>query len=142
MTGNQRIFLLVILVSTVVSLAGSAALVPRYGATGAAVATVTAVVLFNTASVLFVRRLWGVWPYNRQYLKPMLAGGLAAAVVLIVRPVLSLPQGPYAMLVLGPLFMLGYTASMLALGLNRTDKQFLRSVWAALGRNVPGDAGT
>jgi O-antigen/teichoic acid export membrane protein len=142
MTGNQRIFLLVILVSTVVSLAGSVALVPRYGAMGAAVATVTAVVLFNTASVLFVRRLLGVWPYNRQYLKPILAGGLAAAVVLIVRPVLSLPQGPYAILVLGPLFMLGYTASMLALGLNRTDKQFLRSVWAALGRNVPRDANT
>ena len=140
MTGNQRFFLLVILVSAVVSLGGSVALVPRYGAMGAAVATVTGVVLFNTASVLFVRRLLGVWPYNRQYLKPLAAGGLTAAGVLLTRSVLPLPEGPYAVLLLGSLSLLAFAASMLALGLNTADRQFLQSVRAAVARSAPRDA--
>ena len=140
MTGNQRFFLLVIMVSAVVSLGGSVALVPRYGAMGAAVATVTGVVLFNTASVLFVRCLLGVWPYNRQYLKPLAAGGLTAAGVLLTRSVLPLPEGPYAVLLLGSLSLLAFAASMLALGLNTADRQFLQSVRAAVARSAPRDA--
>ncbi|MBA2713839.1 MAG: polysaccharide biosynthesis C-terminal domain-containing protein, partial [Rubrobacteraceae bacterium] len=140
MTGNQRMFLLFILCSTVVSLTGSVVLVPPYGALGAAVATATGVVLFNVASVLLVRRLLSVWPYNRQYLKPIVSGGLAAAGMMLVRSVLPLPQGALAVLLLGTLFLLGFTASMLALGLNATDRLFLKSVWAAIARAGPRNA--
>ncbi len=142
MTGNQKIFLLAILGSTVVSLAGSVALVRPYGPMGAAVATALGVVLFNVASVLFVRRLLGVWPYNRQYLKPLAAGSLAAAGVLLARSVLSLPQGLLAVVILVPPFLLAFTVSMVALGLSASDQQFLNSVRAAVTRTGPRDTRT
>jgi O-antigen/teichoic acid export membrane protein len=137
MTGNQRFFMLAILGSTVVSLAGSVALTPPYGAMGAAVATGVGVVLFNVASVLFVRRLLGVWPYSHQYLKPLAAGSLAAAVAFVARLVLSLPEGIPAILVFGPIFLLTFVALTLALGLNASDRRFLESIWAATRRTIP-----
>lgn len=131
MTGHQRFFMLAILSSAVVSLAGSVALVPLYGAIGAGVATATGIMLFNVVSVLFVRRLLGVWPYNRQYLKPLAAGGLAAIVVLAAKAVLTLPEGLPTVVVLGPLLLLVYVGSTLILGLNTTDRRFLESIWVA-----------
>lgn len=142
MTGNQRVFLLTILVSTMISLGGSVVLVPPYGAMGAAIATATGVVLFNVASVLFVRRLLGVWPYNRQYLKPLAAGGLAAAGMLLARLAFPLPEGLLAIIILGPPFLIVFAVLMLALGLNASDQEFLKAVRAAVTRTGPRDART
>jgi O-antigen/teichoic acid export membrane protein len=135
MTGNQKVFLLAILGSTVVSLAGSVALVPLYGAMGAAAATTAGVVLFNVASVGFVHRLLGVWPYTRQYLKP-LAAGVLAGTLLLMKLVVPLPEGFWTIVTLGPLFLLGFAALMLVFGLEVSDRQFVRSVWSAVAGNI------
>jgi O-antigen/teichoic acid export membrane protein len=136
MTGRQNIFMVAILSSTAVSLASSVPLVYLYGAVGAAVATAAGIVLFNVVSVLLVRRLLGVWPYNSQYLKPLAAGSLGAAVVLLARLVLTLPEGLPAILVFSPLFLLAYAALPLTLGLDANDRQFLESIWAAVRRRI------
>jgi len=136
MTGRQNIFMITILSSTAVSIAGSVPLVYLYGAVGAAVATAAGLVVFNVASVLFVRRLLGVWPYNSQYLKPLVAGSLGAAVVLVARLALTPPEGVAAILVFGPLFLLAYVALNLTLGLNANDRQFLASAWVAARRKI------
>jgi Polysaccharide biosynthesis C-terminal domain len=125
-----------ILSSTAVSLASSVPLVYLYGAVGPAVATAAGLVVFNVASVLFVRRLLGVWPYNGQYLKLLAAGGLGTAVVLLTRLVLTPPEGIAAILVFSPLFMLAYVALNLILGLDSNDRQFLESTWAAARRKI------
>ena len=129
-------FVIVTLSSTVISLMGGVALVPLYGATGAGVATATGVALFNLASVIVVRRVLGVWPYNRQYLKPLAAGGLAAAVILLSKALLTPPEGLFTVLVLGPLFLLTYAVLNLILGLNPSDRKFLESLWAAIRRRT------
>jgi O-antigen/teichoic acid export membrane protein len=136
MTGRQKIFMITILSSTAVSLAGSVPLVYLYGAVGAAVATAAGVVVFNVASVLFVRRLLGVWPYNSQYLKPLAAGGVGAAVVFLARLVLTPPEGIPAIFVFGLLFLLAYVAVNLALGLDANDRQFLESTWVAARHKI------
>jgi len=136
MTGRQKIFMVAILSSTAVSLASSVPLVYLYGAVGAAVATAAGLVVFNVASVLFVRRLLGVWPYNSQYLKPLAAGGLGAAVVLLARLVLTPPEGVPTILVFSPLFLLAYVAMNLTLGLDANDRQFLESTWTAARRKI------
>jgi hypothetical protein len=106
------------------------------GAVGAAVARAAGLVVFNVASVLFVRRLLGVWPYNSQYLKPLAAGGLGAAVVLLARLVLTPPEGVPTILVFSPLFLLAYVAMNLTLGLDANDRQFLESTWTAARRKI------
>jgi O-antigen/teichoic acid export membrane protein len=135
MTGNQRVFMLAILGSAIVSLGGSAALVPLYGIIGAGVATAAGVALLSIATVLVVHRLLEVWPYNRQYVKPLIAGGLPAGVVFLVRSVFPLPEGLPAILVFSPLFLLGFAALRLALGLSANDRRFVAFVWTAMRRN-------
>jgi O-antigen/teichoic acid export membrane protein len=136
MTGRQKTFMITILCSTAFSLAGSVPLVYFYGAVGAAVATAAGLVVFNLASVLFVRRLLGVWPYNIKYLKPVAAGGLSAAVVLLARLVFTPPEGVLAILVFSPLFLLSYVAANLIFGLDVNDRRFLQSAWVAASRRI------
>jgi len=138
MTGHQKIFMTAILSSTVVTLTSSVPLVYLYGAVGAGIATAAGIVVFNVASVLFVRRLLGVWPYNIRYLKPLAAGGLGVAVVLLARLLLTPPEGVPAILVFSPLFLIAYVALNLTLGLDANDKQFLGSIWAAVRRKLGG----
>jgi hypothetical protein len=95
-------------------------------------------VVFNVASVLFVRRLLGVWPYDSQYLKPLLAGSSGASVVLLARLVLTPPEGIPAILVFSPLFLLAYVAMNLILGLDANDRQLLGSTWAVARRKIGG----
>jgi O-antigen/teichoic acid export membrane protein len=128
--------MITILSSTAVSLAGSVPLVYLYGAVGAAVATAAGLVVFNVASVLFVRRLLGVWPYNSQNLKALAAGAAGVALILVARLVLAPPQGVRAILIFGPLFLLAYVALYLTLGLDANDRQFLESAWTAARRKI------
>jgi O-antigen/teichoic acid export membrane protein len=136
MTGRQKTFMITILCSTAFSLAGTVPLVYFYGAVGAAVATAAGLVVFNLASVLFVRRLLGVWPYNIKYLKPVAAGGLSAAVVLLARLVFTPPEGVLAILVFSPLFLLSDVAANLTFGLDVNDRRFLQSAWVAASRRI------
>jgi hypothetical protein len=74
------------------------------------------------------------WPYSRQYLKPIMAGLLAAIAIFLVRDLLPLSTGLLAILVLAPLYLAGFTALLLGLGLSSSDRQFLRAIWMAVRR--------
>lgn len=138
MTGNQKILMLVLIGSTVVSLGGSVVLIPLYGAMGAGLATAVGIALYNAIAVVIVYWLLGVWPYTHLYLKPLVAGSLSVAVVLILKLVVPLPNAVLAILVLGSVFLLMFVPLMFALGLNASDRYFLKSVWEAVSRTVRG----
>jgi hypothetical protein len=78
----------------------------------------------------------GVWPYNIRYLKPVAAGGLSAAVILLAMLVFTPPEGVPAILVFSPLFLLSYVAANLTFGLDVNDKRFLQSTWVAARRRI------
>lgn len=142
MTGNQKMLMIVLLGSTAVSLGGSVILIPLYGAMGAGLATAVGIVLYNAIAVVVTYRLLGVWPYTHLYLKPLVAGSLSVAVVLILRLAVQLPNAVITILVLGSVFLLVFVPLMLALGLNASDRQFLKSNWEAVSRSVRGGGRT
>ncbi len=136
MTGNEKKVMWAKIAATAATIAGGAAMAPVFGIMGAAVATATGIVLVNALTVFLVRRLLGVWPYNRHYLKPLAAGLLAAGGALLLRWALPLPDGLAAILVLGPTFLTLFAALIVALGLSDSDRQFLRAFWTAVRRNI------
>jgi O-antigen/teichoic acid export membrane protein len=136
MTGHQRIVMCVTLGSVATSFALGVILIPLYGNMGAGVATATGMILSNTVGLFFIWRLLGLWPYGRGYLKPLTAGLLAAAGVLVVKLVLPLPTGIPTILVVAPLFLTCFVALVLAFGLSSGDRQFLAALRkAVLARN-------
>jgi len=134
MTGHQRIYILAFTVATVVGIVGSIVLVPIYGILGAALACATSYVIPNVVTVVGVRNVLNLWPYSRQYLKPLIAGLSAAAVAFTVRGLLPLSTGLLTILVLAPIFLIGFTVMLLSLGLNASDRQFLKAIWMAVRR--------
>lgn len=134
MTGHQKIVMYSTVGATVAAVAASFALIPFYGLMGAAAATAIAIVLANVATLFAVRRLLGFWPYTRWYVKPIIAGVLAAPLAYLGKLALPVPPGALTILVLGPLFLLGFAALILALGLSPSDRQFLGAFWTAVRR--------
>lgn len=61
MTGHQRAMMYITLSSGILSVAGGLALVPRFGATGVAVATMIGIIVNNCLQMVYARRLVGVW---------------------------------------------------------------------------------
>ena len=132
MTGHQK----AVMVSTAVSAAAAVALnlllVPAYGVAGAAGATAAALVLANGSYLLFVQRRLGFWPYDRRYVKPLLAGLLTAALILASKQWIPSPEGLPAILLFVPFTIMVYFGLLVCLGLYPSDRRFLASFGGAL----------
>jgi O-antigen/teichoic acid export membrane protein len=76
LTGNQTRLLRICIASLGLSLVLSIALVPNFGIVGAAVAFCSGTALLFGWALFEVRKILGIWPYDRRY-----ASGLIAAVV-------------------------------------------------------------
>lgn len=136
MTGRQRMVMTATVSSAIVAVAANLLLVPPFGIFGAAIATATALVVSNTLSLFFVRRFLGFWPYERSYIKPLAAGLAACAGVYLARLALPGYEGLPALALFTPVFLTAFAATLTALGLSPSDRQFLTSFWTAVRRNL------
>jgi O-antigen/teichoic acid export membrane protein len=136
MTGHQKAVMVSTGGSALAAVALSALLVPTYGLLGAAAATAAALVLANAATLFFVRRQLGLWPYGCRYVKPLLAGLAAAAVTGAVRPALPGFEGLPALLVFAPLALAVFFVLLVSFGLDPSDRRFLASFQDALRRRA------
>jgi O-antigen/teichoic acid export membrane protein len=136
MTGHQNVLMLATVGSAATALVGSATLIPVYGILGAAWATAASIVLANAITLTAIYRRMSLSPYSGRYLKPIAAGLLAAGVVGLARWLSPIPYGILSILVFAPLFMAVFVAMLLALGLNTSDRQFLRAFWTAIRQKI------
>jgi O-antigen/teichoic acid export membrane protein len=128
MTRHQKVLMFATAGSAVLCVGANFALVPGYGMLGAAVATASATAVANVVTVLYVRRLLGVWPFNYGYAKPAVAGLLAAAGVYLGKLVFPFSDAIPVILVFAPLFLVGLMAALLTLGLSSSDRHLLKAL--------------
>lgn len=137
MTGNQNVVMIASITGAATGIVGTLALSPVFGIVGAAIGVSSAITTENAISLTMVRRRFGFWPFTVQYLKPLGAGVLAAAVAYGAKLVFSgIPMVPggfigtaLTVVVTGTVFMIGYVALLLLFGLTDTDKEFLGTFW-------------
>jgi O-antigen/teichoic acid export membrane protein len=99
-------------------------LIPSYGLVGAAISTSTAVAGKFILGLAQVRRSLGMWPYDRRYLKGLLAAGVALAPLVLVRAMPSVL--PLTRLALGGLACAAtFGLTLLALKIDPEDQQLL-----------------
>lgn len=134
MTGYQKSVMVSTVGSALIAIAASLLLVPPFGMLGAAAATAAALVAANVATLYFVRRRLGFWPYGRRYAKPLLAGLAAAAAIYLSHDVLSASGGLSALAICAPLALIVFAASLFSLGLSPSDRQFLAAFRASVWR--------
>jgi O-antigen/teichoic acid export membrane protein len=139
MTGHQNVLMLATGGAAATALVGSAALIPVYGSLGAAWATAASIVLSNAISLAAIYRRMNLWPYSGEYLKSVAAGLLAAGVVGLARWLSPTSDGVLGLLIFAPLFVVVFVAMLLALGLNPSDRHFLRAFQTAIRQKIgPG----
>lgn len=106
-------------------------LVPRWGMMGAAVGTALTVGGLSIISILLIRRIMGIWPYDSRYLKGLVATSLAFTGLMLVR--WAFVGTAFATLALNIVVSLGIFATTLwLLGLDREDREFIHLVLARL----------
>ncbi len=124
-------YMVAMVAAAVTGLVASFALVPVFGILGAGISDAATTVLANVISLVAIRKALNLWPYGRHYLKPFVAGLLAAAATLGAKALLSLPDGLVSLLVFAPLFLVGFALALLGLGLGSSDRQLVKSIWIA-----------
>lgn len=132
MTDRQWIVMYATVGSVLLNVALNFLLVPGLGIIGSATATAIAMAAVNALTLVAVRRSLGLWPYTSRYLKPIAAGVVAVVVAFAFRYVFPLEVGFLAIPVVGTVYGLAFLAGLLALGLDPSDRQFLKAGWNAV----------
>lgn len=111
-------------------------LIPRYGMTGAAIATCVALSGMFVSAVVVARRVLGMKPYDRRYLKGALATALAIIPLMLLHGV-HLLTAPITVLV-NALLAGGVFAGVLMLaGVDPEDRKFVGLIVERLRNNRP-----
>jgi O-antigen/teichoic acid export membrane protein len=138
MSGNEKRLVRIQLVVGVVTVACCLLLVPRWGVTGAAIAAAVGNAGSNVWCLFEVKRVLGLFPYNRSY------WGLAlpAAAVLVAGMGLKIALQPVRpdVIVVGVSTLAAYAVflgTVLASGLEADDRLIANAIWARVHNSWP-----
>ncbi|HEV7129577.1 MAG TPA: flippase [Ktedonobacterales bacterium] len=136
MTGRQRVIWCNMAGILVVNLILVLALTPRFNVIGAAVAATLTVILLNVVAFVEVWWTMKLQPYRWTLMKPLLAGAVASAVGLLIRPLIHVGYGKLA--IVGAMglvlpFVIVYFAVLALMRLGIEDLMVLEAVSAKLG---------
>jgi O-antigen/teichoic acid export membrane protein len=135
MTGRQNAWCLISSLMFFVSLILNLTLIPRWGVAGAACATACSLTGLFILAVLFVKRDLGMQPYDRRYSKGLIATGLAASALLLVR-ILRITS-PTLNLLLAIVLSVGvFVGTLLMLGLDPEDQNFIGMIRGRLRHGI------
>jgi O-antigen/teichoic acid export membrane protein len=132
-TARQKIFSVVAGGGLVLSAALNYALIPRFGSLGAASATACGNIAILFALLLIAHSAMGFWPYDKRWLKGLLAAAAAAALLWLVRP-MDIQPSWIALVATAGLSSVVFAGGLLLLRLDREDREMIRTLKLFLGR--------
>jgi O-antigen/teichoic acid export membrane protein len=134
MIGRARMSLLNSAFFLGLSLVLDVLMIPPWGILGAAIANATSLAVVNLLRVIQVRRVLGILPYDRRFLRPLGAGLIAGTLALLL-PLAGLdplPRLVLRVLVLG----VAYLGALAAFGIEPVDREVARAFRDRLRRPV------
>jgi len=134
MSGHQVVLMRIQALNAVAMVALNLLLVPRFGILGAVLSSSLAVAGTNLWGLAEVRRLLGLYPYDRSYGKLFVPSALTSVVLLLVRNL----WGDVSWRVAGAAFVAAYVVFFAIVwfrGLDGDDRVFARMIWGKLRPN-------
>jgi O-antigen/teichoic acid export membrane protein len=132
MSGHQRAWLLASGTMMVAGVAITCALTPIWGLAGAALGTTCAVGGLSVVGVILTQRALHISPYDRRYCKGALAAAASVLALLALRP-LHIYSPLLDLLATAGVTVAVFAATLLLLGLDDEDRQFIKLVRARIG---------
>ena len=134
MCGRPRVVLFINILAFLSDVVLCLILIPRYGATGAALALGTTLVLFNLSSYSGVRSLLKLQPFSSGYFKVIGAAAVSVLLALVFKELI--PQ-PWNLAVSFVAFAGCYTVFTYKLVFDSTDMMLINMIWMKLAnRNM------
>jgi len=127
MTGHPRFNLISAITTFTVNIILNILLIPNHGIIGAAVATLISSLIGNSMSLLYLYFTQKIQPYNIDYLKPILAGGLSYAVIYFLNNTIMW-NGMTDVIIKSFIYMLVFAVSIVLLKVDEDDKIILKSM--------------
>ncbi len=112
-------------------------LIPRYGMTGAAIATASALTFVNLIKLVEVKLLLKTHPFRIDTARALIAVTMAAALVLPLDHIVNWPGPASEVLVLGSLLFASYAGLVYVLGITDEDRALLAAGFARIGKLGP-----
>ena len=138
MSGNERRLMWIYVAMAAVTVLSCLLLVPRFGMTGAAIATAGCNVLMNFWCLAEVRKNLRLFPYNRSY------GILAVPSLVMIAATLGLRFGLRSVRADIPVLMLStiiayvlFFSVVLLIGLKAEDRMIASAIWARVRASLP-----
>ena len=128
MTGHQKRWFLLSLITMSLNLILNALLVPRIGMIGAALATAIAVCGLFIAGLVQVRLILDLWPYDRRFIKGALAAGITAAVLFGLIYIIGFRIPILSVVLLLSISAITFGLLLLLQGLDKEDKDTIQNV--------------
>jgi O-antigen/teichoic acid export membrane protein len=137
MGGQQNRWMMVSMIMFAVNIFGNFLLIPIWGLWGAAIATSGSVATMFIIGVFMARKHVGVWPYDRRFVKGLLAA-LIACVVPLGLILVPIKNPAVELFISVPLILLVYGIALYRQGLDEDDRWILTRVRRRLGgvRNI------
>ncbi|MFB6133810.1 MAG: lipopolysaccharide biosynthesis protein [Halanaeroarchaeum sp.] len=134
MTDHQYVRMLLDWILAVLNAGLTYVFIIRYGLVGAALGTSIAIAVQNGIQVLLLRRFEGLWPFDRTFLTPILAGVAGTVVMVAVRAAIA---GPLAIGIGVPTGLLSYLGALHWIGLDPRDRFVVRELAARYRTTIP-----
>lgn len=135
MAGHARLSLLNALLALLLQAGLNLLLIPSMGIEGAALAGLGVFGALALVRLFEVRRLLGLHPFSLPLLKPLLAGGAAALVLILLRQWLLAFPLPLLLASAAALAVLLYGAVLLLLGLEEEEREIILRAGSAIRPN-------
>jgi O-antigen/teichoic acid export membrane protein len=139
MSGHERRLVRIQLVAGVVTVSCCLLLVPRWGIVGAAVAAALGNAGSNAWCLWEVKKVLGLFPYNRGYWRLAMPAGVALATAIGLRIVLQ-PAHPDILVVVFAMVSVYavFAGAVLLSGLEADDRLIAAAIWARIRGIFPG----
>jgi O-antigen/teichoic acid export membrane protein len=133
MTGNSTWSLINTVVLSVLLIGLNVWLIPLWGVVGAAVASLASIALINLMRLTEVFVLLRLWPYDRSFLKPILAAVDAGLAAWIAGKLVHVGANLLYLILGAALIFVVYLGVLLMLGLSAQDRMVLAHIGRRLG---------
>jgi O-antigen/teichoic acid export membrane protein len=139
MSGNERRLVRVQLVTAVFTVSGCLLLVPRWGIAGAAVAAALGNAGSNVWCLWEVKRVLGLFPYNRGYWRLAVPAALSFASALGLRMLLRPVRPDIFVVILTTVIVYGvFLGAVMLSGLEADDRLIAAAIWSRVRGFFPG----
>lgn len=132
MTGHTWLNIINSILVVAITLALNILLIPGLGVIGAAIAAGVATTILNLSRLLEVFKLFRLWPYNVEFIKPILAGVTAMAVTLVIKQWVLIGTSLIYLALGATCLLLTYVIMILVLGLSQEDHMILKRLHSRL----------